>query len=482
MVGRVFGKSASFGCAKYTNYQLSIINMTSISQPTQKLAHKFNTAQILRGGWYTTWGASLLLLVVSISGVHTQRNAIKTVGKDAAPSVLMAQRLKDSFADMDASLANELLMKPGENSEALKGFEISRKKIAERLVIVAKNITFPGEEKLIQSLQLNTSAYLLKLQEARDAHKRGDLVSRLNIYRDAANLMDNQIIRQAEELSQLNSLELDKIYAQQRFENGGVSFLIAVIGIALIAVLAMIQIFLYQRMRRILNLPLLGATAIAIIFLGYTLSSFLGAANNLRIAKEDAFNSLHALRQMRSMSYQANADESRYLLDKDNAKNHEQSFKNKIAKIITIPAGRSIEGIVNNTKQGKKTLSITGLLANSLNNITFDGEGQLAIDTLNTFNNYLSIDIEIRRLYNSGKVAEAIALCIGNKDGQSNWAFERYKSAQTHLIDLNQKEFDGNIQSGNDRLDNFELIATVTLLTIAILTLFGLRPRLMEYL
>jgi hypothetical protein len=456
--------------------------MTSISKSTQKLAGKFNTTQILRGGWYTTWGASLLLLVVSIGGVHAQRNAIKTVGTDAAPSVLMAQRLKDAFADMDANLANELLMKPGDNSEALKGFEVSRKKIAERLVIVAKNITFPGEEKLIQSLQLNTSAYLLKLQEARDAHKRGDIVGRLNIYRDAANLMDNQIIRQAEELSQLNSLELDKTYAQQRFENGEVSFLIAIIGIALIAVLVMIQIFLYQRMRRILNLPLLGATAIAIILLGYTLNSFIGAASNLKIAKEDAFNSLHALRQMRSMSYQSNGDESRYLLDTANAKNYEQSFNNKIAKIITIPANQSIAGIIANVNQGKQTPTITGLLANSLNNITFAGEEQLAIDTFNAFNYYLSIDKEIRRLYTSGKVAEAVALCVGTKEGQSNWAFDKYKSAQTHLIDLNQKEFDGNIQSGNDRLENFETIAIVASTTISILTLLGVRPRLMEYL
>jgi hypothetical protein len=456
--------------------------MTFIFKPNQKLADRFNTTQILRGGWYTTWGASLLLLVVSIWGVHAQRDALKTVGKDAAPSVLMAQRLKDALANLDADLANELLVKPGENAEALKGFESSRKKIAERLVLVAKNITFPGEEKLIQNLQLNSSTYLLKLQEAKDAHQRGDAISSLKIYRDAANLMDNEIIRQAEELSQLNSLELDKIYAERGIENSRISFLIIITGFALIGILVMIQMFLYERMRRILNLPLLGATAIAIIFLGYTLDSFVGAATNLKIAKEDAFNSLHALRQMRSMSYQANADESRYLLDRVNAKNHEQSFNNKIAKIIAIPVNQSVEGIVNNTNQGKKTPAITGLLANSLNNITFPGEGQLAIDTFNSFNYYLSIDKEIRRLYTSGKVAEAIALCIGNQEGQSNWAFEKYKSAQTSLIDLNQKQFDGNIKSGNDRLENFEAIAIVALITISTLTLLGVRPRLMEYL
>jgi hypothetical protein len=446
--------------------------MTFISKPTQKLSLKFNTIKILRGGWYVTWGASLLLLMISVLGVRAQRDALKTVGKDAAPSVLTAQRLKDAFADMDANLANELLMKPGDNVEALKGFEVSRKKIAERLVLVAKNITFSGEEKIIQNLQLNTSAYLLKIQSARDAHQRGDAVSSLNIYRDAANLMDNEIIRQAEELSQLNAVELDKTYAQQKFENGGISFIIAIIGLAQIAILVMIQLFLYQRMRRILNLPLLG----------YTLNSFMGATANLKIAKEDAFNSLHALRQMRSMSYQANADESRYLLDKLNSKQHEQSFNNKIAKIITIPANQSIDGIRLNTMRRVQTPEITGLLANSLNNITFDGESKLAIDTLNTFNYYRSIDTEIRRLYNSGKIAEAIALCVGTKEGQSNWAFDQYKNAQTHLIDLNQKEFDGNIQAGNDRLENFETIAVTTLLIISILTLLGVRPRLMEYL
>jgi hypothetical protein len=456
--------------------------MTAIPKPIQKLPIEFNTLQILRGGLYTTWGVSLLLLVVSTQGVHSQRDALKTVGKDAAPSVLMAQRLKDAFADMDANLANELLLKPGDNGEALKGFEISRKKIAERLVIVAKNITFPAEEKLIQNLQLNISAYLLKLQEARDAHKRGDTIVSLNIYRNAADLMDNEIIRQAEELSQVNSIELDKKYAQQKAENGGVSFLIAIVGLAQITCLILIQIFLYQRMRRIINIPLLGATAISVLFLSYTINSFIGATNNLKIAKEDAFTSLHALRQMRSLSYQANADESRYLLDKVNSKKHQQLFNEKIARIITIPANQSISTVLFNTSKRSKTQGITGLLATELNNITFPGEEKLAIETFKSFNQYLEIDKQIRQLYATGKVAEAIALCIGNKQGESNWAFDRYKSDQTHLIDLNQQEFDKNIQSGNDRLENFELIATTALITVAILTLLGLRPRLMEYL
>ncbi|WP_295621756.1 hypothetical protein [Chamaesiphon sp. GL140_3_metabinner_50] len=457
--------------------------MTAIPKPIQKSIQRYNTPQILRGSWYTTWGVSLLLLIISIHGVNSQRQAIKTVGKDAAPSVLTAQQLQDSFADLDASLANELLSKPGENRQALADFEKNRQKIADRLVAAAKNITYPEEEQIIQTLQFNSSAYFLKLQEARDAHKRGDAVSTLSIYQSAANLMDRDIIPQAEKLSQVNSQALEKTYAEQSATNGGLGLLIALFGLAQIAALIGIQLFLYQRMRRILNLPLLGATAIAVIFLGYTSSAFVGATNNLKIAKVDAFDSLNALRKMRSLSYRANADESRYLLDRSNAALHERSFTDKTNKILIIPNEKtSIEGIIVNINEKRSTPGLTGLFADELNNVTFSGERELAIDTLKAFNEYLKIDKQIRQLAASGKINEAIALCIGTKAGESNYAFDRYKDIHTNLMDLNKAEFEKNIELGNDRVANFEIIATVAIGSIAILTLFGVRPRLLEYL
>jgi hypothetical protein len=122
------------------------------------------------------------------------------------------------------------------------------------------------------------------------------------------------------------------------------------------------------------------------------------------------------------------------------------------------------------------------LLSDELNNITFTGERELAIETLKSFNDYLKIDTQIRKLASSGKLAEAIALCVGVNKGESNWAFDRYKDIHTQLMDLNKKEFEQNIALGNDRLANFEVIAATALGSIAILTLFGLRPRLAEYL
>jgi hypothetical protein len=270
--------------------------MNSISKPNQNIGKRFNTPQILRSGLYAVWGASLLLLPLSIAGVNSQRQAIKTVGKDAAPSIITAQQLRDSFADIDASLANELLLDPLKNPKELTqvfaDFEKNRKKIADRLVAAAKNITYPAEEKIVQTLQLKGSEYFLKLQEARDARKRGDKVGALTVYRSAADLVDREILPQAEKLDRVNSQELENAYNSQGTYNGAISLFIALIGLVTIGILVLIQLFIYQRMRRILNLPLLGATAIAILFLGYTLNSLVSASTNLKVAREDAFDSV----------------------------------------------------------------------------------------------------------------------------------------------------------------------------------------------
>jgi hypothetical protein len=455
---------------------------TSIPAPTQIFPKKSDTPQLLRSGWYATWVVSFLLLVASISGVGNQRQALKTVGKDAAPSILTAQQLRDSFANIDASLANELLLKPGQNQQALLDFDKNSKKIADRLLAASKNINYLEQEQIVQGLQRNSIDYFLKVQEARDFHKLGNAVNALNVYRTAANIVDRQLLPQAQRLDDLNSKDLENSYSSQGNINKGIMLSIAILGFIQIGILVAIQLFLYRRMNRILNLHLFAASAIGTVFFGYTLISFTSAFGNLKIAKEDAFDSLHALRQMRSLSYMANGDESRYLLDAVNATKHEKSLLNNITQIVKIPTNLSTQQIISNIQQDSRNDNVGGLFGLVLNDISFPTEKELMVETFQKFDNYLTIDKQVRQLYRAGKVPDAIALRIGNERGQLNSAFDLYRNAQTHLIDLNKIEFDRHIKMGEDGLANFEVIAIVALGGVAILTLFGLRPRLMEYL
>ncbi|AFZ25430.1 hypothetical protein Cylst_3275 [Cylindrospermum stagnale PCC 7417] len=457
--------------------------MSQIITFSNKAVSNLTTPQLLKGGLYLTWAASLLLLVTTISGVQKQRHAIKTVGNDATPSIVTAQRLKDALAGMDANAANELLVPPGQNQEAAKGYRERYEAVAERLVTAAENISYGDKErKAIETMQLGLGDYIAKIQQARDFHARGETNAMLFAYRAAGEIMDKTLLPASDELDKINLQALEDTYAEQKLAASKSLMLIFVSGVALINVLVGLQIFLSLRMRRTLNPGLLGATAIAIIFLYYTGGALLSASQNLRVAKEDAFTSMHSLRQARAAAYIANTTESRYLLDSAFSRNHEQAFIKNITQIAQLPNGQTFESIAAAySAQGKKVDGFKGYLAEELNNVTFDGEQKAMVENLLTLGKYVAIDGQIRQLERSGKHQEAIALCLGMKPGESNWAFDEFRNANQKAFDINQDAFDKAIKQGFQDVYGFEMITPVALSAIALLSLFGLLPRLKEY-
>jgi hypothetical protein len=457
--------------------------MSKIIALSSKVIRGLTTPQILQGGLYLTWATSVLLLIAIISGVQGQRQAIKTVGEDATPSIVTAQRLKDALAGMDANVVNELLVPTGQNPEAVKGYEERYLRVTERLVAAAESISFGEKErKPIETMQLGFGNYLTKIQQARDFHTRGDSNGMLLAYRSAAEIMDKTLLPAADELDKINLQALEDTYNQEKFAASKSLFLIFLSAIALIIVLVGLQIFLSQRMRRTFNPFLLAATAIAIGFLNYTTGAFLAASQNLRIATEDAFSSMHTLRQARALTYIANAAQSRYLLDPVFASKHEQAFFQNVNQIAQLPSGQTFATIVEVYKfQGKKIDGFTGYLAQQLNNLTFAGEKEATLANLSILGRYLAIDRQIRQLEKSGKSPEAIALLLGNKPGQSNWAFEENKTANQKIFDINQAAFDQAIQQGFEDVNNFEITTPLAMSAIALLSLLGLMPRIKEY-
>lgn len=450
----------------------------AISSPAIK---KLTTPQLLKGGLYLTWATSLVLLITTIAGVQSQRQAIQTVGKDSVPSILTAQRIKDSLADMDANAANELLVRPGQNPDASKSYDERRQKLAMLLVNAAQNITYPGEQQAIETLLVSLGDYMQKIQQARDFNERGNTVEVVTTYRAAAEIVDKTLLPTADRLDVINSSELESTYHRQQATSAVSLLVVTASGLLLIVVLVNLQIFLYRRMRRILNPMLMVATAVALIFLGYAGWAFLSVSYHLKVAKEDAFASLHALRQSRALAYSANGDESRYLLDSAFAATHEQAFFKKVAKIAQLPSGQTFETVVAATAKGEKVAGFSGFLADELNNITFPGEREATVATLSTFGRYLAIDRQIRQLQRSGKHLEAVVLCTGNNPGQSNSVFEEFKKVHDQTMDINLKAFNRSVEEGFKDLSGFEIVTPAAMGAVGLLTLFGLLPRLKEY-
>ncbi len=443
---------------------------------------KLNTPQLIKAGLSLTWGASFLLLITTLSGIQSAKLAIKTVGKDAAPSIEAAQYIKAGLADMDANIANELIEQPGQNQSAVKAYGERLEKVTTKLITAAENITYGDAERIpIQTLQIRLSDYIAKVQQARDFHQRRDLAGVLNAYRASAELIDQKLSPAADQLLAANQEALNRTYEQQWGTSVRSLFFIIISTLILLGTLIILQLFLYRRMRRIINPMLLTATAITLLFFSYITSALLSASNHLKIAKQDAFNSIDALWKTRALAYSANADESRYLLDQARANNHQQAFLAKITKLANIPTGQTFATVASAFANNQKVDNFTGFLADELNNITFAGEKKSALNALEELGLYVTIDQKIRQLQQTGKSNEAIALCTGNKPGESNWAFNQFDLALQKTLDINQQAFDQAVDQGFKDVEGFEIIIPIVTIAIGLLTLLGLLPRWQEY-
>jgi hypothetical protein len=303
----------------------------------------------------------------------------------------------------------------------------------------------------------------------------------LATYRHATGLIHDSLLPAADTLTKVNFDALKQAYDSQSAMAGFNALLVIVAGLALLVALITTQLFLTRRMHRLINPGLLAATVLAALFLLFAVNRLRGSTHHLKVAKEDAFDSVHALWQTRAVAYDANGEESRWLLDRPQANVYEQAWLDKTAKIARLPDGQSYDTVATGSATGQKVSGFTGFLADELNNITFPGEREAAVATLRAYGVYFGIDGQIRNLENTGRQDEAVKLCTGSKPGESDWAFGRFDDALGATLKINQDEFDTNWHAGQGSVAGLEVEALIVALAVGGLATLGLRPRIQEY-
>jgi hypothetical protein len=450
-------------------------------RPAPPLPARLNTPALLRL-WLAGVAVLALLFFLAVRwGVHEHRRGMKAIGYDTAPSILAAQKIRTSLADMHSNAANVLLHPPGKGERAMADYERRRLEATEAVLAAAGNVTYGEEErgplrKLLDAL----GRYEASAAQAFLLHRRAD-EGFLEPHREADRIMSQEILPAADALDKVNRKELDAAYAGARRASLWAVLAVLAAGAALLGALAGVQAFLYRRMRRVVNPALAVATALTLGFLAYVLATFAGQRQALRVAKEDAFESIHALWQARAEAYDANGDESRFLLDPQHADDYERGFRRKADRLLKPPDGTSGARVIEAVNEGQPPAGFEGYLADELRNVTFEGEREAAIATLTCFVRYVQIDGEIRRLERAGKHGEAVALCLGEKPGESNWAFARFDEALGQTLALNQKVFDETVERGLARLGPLDWLGPLAALAAAGLALAGVWPRLREY-
>jgi hypothetical protein len=429
-------------------------------------------------------------------------NGFTAIGSQDAPLVEESTGLYFSVNDMDAQVANVLLTGndpalAGDRQQDLVIYASDRQRAESDLQQVTVTAAAdPAAQRAVSSVLDALSRYEALAADAILTNQRGgDRAGRpsaatLDYYRQATDLMRNSVLPAAASLTSANAAALDSAYSQHRSAALDGRVLALVSGLLVAAALAGLQVYLARRYRRLLN-PALAAATVVVLGLAIAAAVQLGAqADHLKVAKQEAFDSILALTQARAISYDANADESRYLVDPARALQYQDSFLSKSQRIADVGNvgifgyDAALAADIDAYQANHADVRFGGYLGTEFRNITFPGERAAATKALLAYQVYERDDRRLRAMATGphANLDHAIAYDIGTAPGQSDWAFNNWDAALGTVITINENAFTAAIADGESTGSGWNwLIPAAATAIIVGLTVVGTWRRLAEY-
>ena len=427
------------------------------------------------------------------------RGEFQAIGQQDAPEADATTGLYFALNDMDAQVANLLLVGgdtalAANRSHDLATYASDRATADSDLeqATVAEAGNAAAEQELSQVLnrigQYQTLAAdaLLASQLAHSAAGRAPATA-IAYYQQATDLMQTGVLPAVGSLSTVSAARLDAAYQGGRTAGGTGIVWVVVLGILLAAALVTLQLYLFARFQRLVNPALAAATVLTIAFVAVTAVRLNAESSQLKVAKQDAFDSIQALSLARAVSYDANADESRYLVDPGRAAQYQQAFLGKSQQIANVgPVGLSgydpaLAADIQAYRRDNSVVRFGGYLGAEFRNVTFPGEREAAVATLLAFQRYERDDRTMRALAKSN-LAAAVAYDIGTASSQSDGAFSQYDAALSSVIAVNTNAFTVAVHDGEAGAAGWDLVLpALAVVLLVTLTLTGVRPRLAEY-
>jgi hypothetical protein len=458
-------------------------------------------------GWLL---AGVLGLVVMV-GAYDHRAAVIAIGVDAAPAVQAAHRVKIEIESLDADLINEMLA-PDAGDTWAKDFAAHRLDVGRQMIAAIRSAYGPAEDAPVGKLEDGLGHYLMAAQAALDAHHRNDPEAALAGYRASFQILQAELIAPASELDRISDASLEATYRAQQGRAGWIRGLAAALGLASIAWLLVTQRHVQRRFRRVVSPALVGATVVAAVLAGYAVHAFRAHAADLRGMKQDSYDSVQALLATRADAYEANSAESRWLLDRAAAADHERRFLDYVGRLAAFRDGKTFASageiagernrrLAERLRRGEDPVAagqrvrtelpldgMDGSLKTALDNVTFPDaehpeadEPTQSADTLRGFGRYVALDTRIRALENAGRHADAVTFCLGMAPGESNWAFFQFDQALGRWIALNERWMVRYRDAALGDVAALPWLAPIGAFAIAALVALGLWPRLREY-
>lgn len=421
----------------------------------------------------TTTGVALLSLALLFGalalGSASARDGLRVIGHDAGPQVIATAGLYLGLSDMDAQVADALLMgnEYGDRRQAALARYDQRRSEANQALLKAFELSGddPAERRTIQSVidgvgryeRLAAQALLLDTQAGHTAGPPPERV--LQVYRQATDLMRLELLPQAYNLTLESGTIVRETHDEQSGEVRLLRLAVIVFGLLALAALVSLQLYLSRTFRRTLAPALLTATALTAVCLiagAVVLDQEVGTLDE---AKRDGFDSVLTLARSRAIGNSLHADQSRYLLDPARADTYEHAFLDKSQSLVYVEGG-NVDAYHKALRGQPK--QILGLLGDRT-------------EILDTYRRFQAADGSMRALATRGRKADAVSAKLGNTD------FAAYDEQLVKVSERHEAVFSRAVADGDGALDGLWRLLPFGIGAIAVLVVAGVWPRLREY-
>ncbi|MFC3998184.1 hypothetical protein ACFOVU_19825 [Nocardiopsis sediminis] len=483
--------------------------------PGGRIARSFRRRRILRRlrGPYGTrvriWLLTALclasvgaLFTVTTVAISQAREGFQVIGHGAGPKVAATADLYFALSDMDAQVANILLMGDehtlGEGRDAsVRRYELRRDEANSALLHAAQLAGGdPAEQRTVREVLNGMGDYEQLVAEARllnDEAGSGPgqpTAGVVDTYRQATDLMRLELLPKAYNLTLESGATVRTTYEERRSDIRLGPLWVAISGTVAVGSLVALQLFLRARFRRRYNPALAAATVGVLALVGLATGMLQNQAEQLRTAKEDGLDSVIALSSAQAISTGMNADQSRWLLDPERADTYAQSFFEDAQTVLYVegPGGvvpgdllayDSEVGALVADRSGYRG-RILGFLGDELDNTRLDGQAEAQGEVLRAYDGFLRADREMRAIAGDGRRRAAVSAHMGGT-GSVEDAFDRYEESLINLTSLHRATFDNAVNAGDRGRAGWDVLLPASTLAFAVLILAGVRPRLAEY-
>jgi hypothetical protein len=393
--------------------------------------------------------------LAAVIGVAQRSSRIDSVINRSGPLTVAAQDLYRSLSDADAIAANAFLSNGQEPAVLRQQYESD---IAAASAALTRATAGDPDQKFVATISAQLPVYTGLVETAR-ADNRINLPVGAAYLREASALMRGTLLVAAKQL-------YDAETAAFHADTGAAAefpWLAIPLAVLTLAALGYAQVQLTRRTNRLLNLGLVGATAMGLAALIWLSASWLGARGDLADAQRDGSAQVQLLAQARIDALQARADEALSLIARGNGANFDTDYDAMLTDLVG--------------KDGR-----SGLLAQSRAAATDPAAGTLVDAAIKDATAWRTTHQNLRRDFdNTGDYADAVQQTIGDGPTTAASSFNRLDRELGAGIGVTSDALDRRARAAADALGAAPVgLAVLTVLLLAGVFV-GLRQRIAEY-